>query len=76
MDWFPFSTMDANVVEHSVPNGRTKEEHLVEEQEEEQEDKIAIGNKRREIQFKASHALLIGFFLWILYVSTRNCPGT
>ena len=25
-------------------------------------------NRKREIQFKASHFLLIGFFLWILYV--------
>ncbi len=25
-------------------------------------------NRRKEIQFKASHFLLIGFFLWILYV--------
>ena len=23
-------------------------------------------NRRKEIQFKASHSLLIGFFLWIL----------
>lgn len=25
-------------------------------------------NRRKEIQFKASHFLLIGFFMWILYV--------
>ena len=25
-------------------------------------------NRRKEIQFKASHFLLIGFFFWILYV--------
>ena len=25
-------------------------------------------NRRKEIQFKASHFQLIGFFLWILYV--------
>ena len=25
-------------------------------------------NRRKEVQFKASHLLLIGFFLWILYV--------
>ena len=26
-------------------------------------------NLRKEIQFKASHVLLVGFFLWILQVS-------
>ena len=34
-----------------------------------QDDRIAVGNKRKEIQFKASHALLIIFFSWILYIS-------
>lgn len=29
-------------------------------------------NRRKEIQFKASHVLLIGFFLWILYVEFRT----
>ena len=29
---------------------------------------IQATNRRKEIQFKASHFLLIGFFLWILYV--------
>lgn len=29
---------------------------------------IKATNRRKEIQFKASHFLLIGFFLWILYV--------
>ena len=28
-------------------------------------------NLRKEIQFKASHVLLVGFFLWILQV----CPS-
>ena len=30
-------------------------------------DGIAEENRRKEIRFKASHTLLIGFFLWILY---------
>ena len=29
-------------------------------------------NRRKEIQFKASHVLFIGFFLWILYVDSRT----
>lgn len=29
---------------------------------------IADTNRRKEIQFKASHVLLLGFFSWILYV--------
>ena len=36
--------------------------------DEEKESRITATNKRKEIQFKASHTLLIGFFLWILYV--------
>lgn len=32
------------------------------------EDAIEEHNKRKELHFKASHGLLIGFFLWILYV--------
>lgn len=28
-------------------------------------------NRRKEVLFKASHFLLIGFFLWILYVIPR-----
>ena len=28
-------------------------------------------NRRKEVLFKASHFLLIGFFLWILYVVSR-----
>ena len=31
---------------------------------------IQATNRRKEIQFKASHVLLIGFFLWILYVES------
>lgn len=30
---------------------------------------IQAVNGRKEIQFKASHFLLIGFFMWILYVA-------
>lgn len=33
-----------------------------------QEAEIEKKNKRKEIRFKASHALLIVFFSWILYV--------
>lgn len=29
---------------------------------------IQAVNRRKEVLFKASHFLLIGFFLWILYV--------
>ena len=29
-------------------------------------------NRRKEVQFKASHLLLIGFFLWILYVASET----
>lgn len=32
-------------------------------------------NRRKEIQFKASHVLLIGFFLWILYVESCTWFG-
>lgn len=32
-------------------------------------------NRRKEIQFKASHFLLIGFFLWILYVLSSAWVG-
>ena len=32
-------------------------------------------NRRKEIQFKASHFLLIGFFLWILYVVSDAWVG-
>lgn len=28
-------------------------------------------NRKKEVLFKASHFLLIGFFLWILYVVSR-----
>jgi len=59
--------MDPKVVGHNVANGPKQEGRYVEE-----EDKVAVGNKRREIQFIASHALLIAFFLWILYVHTSN----
>lgn len=61
--------MDPNVVDHNGKIGPKQEGRYVEE-----EDKVAAGNKRREIQFKASHALLIAFFSWILYV--RNSNGT
>ena len=30
-------------------------------------DVLGEQNKRKELHFKASHGLLIGFFLWILY---------
>lgn len=33
---------------------------------------IADTNRRKEIQFKASHILLVGFFLWILYVPSHT----
>ena len=39
---------------------------------EEQGIDIAKTNRRREIQFKASHVLLLGFFSWILYVSAKT----
>ena len=35
----------------------------------EQELDLNRTNRRREIQFKASHILLLGFFSWLLYVS-------
>lgn len=35
---------------------------------------IALTNKRREIHFKASHGLIVGFFLWILYALTIRTP--
>ncbi len=34
-----------------------------------QDAEIQDTNMRKEIQFKASHVLLMGFFLWILQVS-------
>lgn len=33
---------------------------------------LEVSNRRKEIQFKASHILLIGFFSWMLYV---KMPG-
>ena len=36
-----------------------------------QDARIQDINMRKEIQFKASHVLLMGFFLWILQV----CPS-
>jgi len=35
------------------------------------EDAKAV-NKAREVQFKASHGLLIAFFNWILYATLRR----
>lgn len=34
-----------------------------------QEDALQEQNKRKELHFKASHGLLITFFLWILYAA-------
>ncbi len=34
-----------------------------------QEDTLQERNKRKELHFKASHGLLIAFFLWILYAA-------
>lgn len=34
----------------------------------EQEDLLQEKNERKELHFKASHLLLAGFLLWILYV--------
>jgi len=59
--------MDRKVVDHNVANGPKQKGPCFEE-----DDRVAAGNKRREIQFKASHALLIAFFLWILYVHTST----
>lgn len=36
---------------------------------------LATKNRRKEIQFKASHVLLIGFFSWILFVRLPYTPG-
>ena len=33
-----------------------------------QEDACQEQNRRKELHFKASHCLLISFFLWIVYV--------
>lgn len=33
---------------------------------------LEVNNRRKEIQFKASHFLLIGFFSWILYVKMSS----
>lgn len=41
-----------------------------------QEAEMRDKNKAKEIQFKASHALLIFFFLWILYVSPQQASGS
>lgn len=35
---------------------------------------LADINHRKEIQFKASHVLLLGFFSWILYVPPNTDP--
>ena len=56
--------MDDKVVDRNAAHNR-----IAKHQAYVQEERIAVGNKRREIQFKASHALLIIFFSWILYVS-------
>lgn len=39
----------------------------------EDEARLAAVNKSKEIQFKASHGLLVVFFLWILYVLVGCC---
>lgn len=40
-----------------------------------QRNDIEDTNRRKEIQFKASHVLLIGFLLWILCVSFLLPPS-
>ena len=32
-----------------------------------QENALQEQNKKKELHFKASHGLLVGFFLWIMY---------
>lgn len=60
--------MDGRAIFTPVPNG--SQQDVPSEQTEYdsgRDDRIAGENKRKEIRFKASHTLLIGFFLWILY---------
>ena len=40
-----------------------------------QDDEMQDTNRTKEIQFKASHTVLIFFFLWILYVSPQQASG-
>ena len=40
-----------------------------------QDDEMQDTNRTKEIQFKASHTVLIFFFLWILYVSPQQAWG-
>lgn len=60
--------MEAEKLGQNVANGYSQEAQVTKD-----EDHVAATNERREIQFKASHALLIAFFLWILYVSSWMC---
>lgn len=59
----------------TFPNGGLKEPPQTQiEGEDDKEDKISATNKRKKIQFQASHTLLIGFFFWILYVNRHQSP--
>ena len=51
-------------IPESTPNGVPKLSANVQKT---RDDVRQEQNRRKELYFKASHGLLIGFFLWILY---------
>ena len=62
--------MESNSKSTTFPNGVLKNTPQVQiEEEDDKEDQISANNKRKKIQFQASHTLLIAFFFWILYVN-------
>lgn len=52
-----------NTVTEPNTSATTREAHHVEAEE---------SNRRKELHFKATHALLICFLLWILYVRSST----
>ncbi|CAF9911580.1 MAG: mannose-ethanolamine phosphotransferase gpi13 [Heterodermia speciosa] len=58
--------MENNATFTTHPNGGLKNTPRRQtEEEEDKEDRISAINKRKKIQFQASHTLLIAFFFWI-----------
>ena len=62
--------METNANSTTFPNGGLKNTPQIQiEEEDDKEDKISATNRRKKIQFQASHTILIAFFFWILYVN-------
>ena len=64
--------MENNAKSTEFPSGDLKNTPQIPlEEKDDKEDRISATNKRKKIQFQASHTLLIAFFFWILYVNHR-----